>query len=130
MSVFERYVSEVIEDECEEDTEERLSSSNGQFTALQILQPFPWSSVRLESTCRTLHGKIVYRRLGVLTLEHPDPEDAACPELLKMLSKSEKSIRNRSDPRSKPRWKSIRQCQHVLEELIADAWPMQTVVIV
>lgn len=134
MSTFERCISEAIEDECVEGTEERSSSSNGRFAALQMLQPFPWSGTRrdlliLESTGKTMQGNSVYRRLGVLTLEHTDPRHLARPRLIERLRTSDRSITSQLNPRSKTRPMKIRQCKRVLEELVADPWPMQTIII-
>jgi hypothetical protein len=69
MSAFERYVSEVVEQESREEVEERFSSSHGGFAALQILQRFPsdyWNLdlLLLESTNKAPSGIVAHRRLG------------------------------------------------------------------
>lgn len=135
MSAFERYVSEIVEEESAGCVEERFSSSDGQFAALQILQPFPSLNWRLdllilESTGDISNNTVIYRRLGVLTLEYMDPKNAASPELLKLLKRSKKSLRNRLDPGSRPRSIKIRQCKEVFEELVANPWQRQTLIIV
>lgn len=135
MSAFERHVSEIVEEESAGCVEERFCSSDGQFTALQILQPFPSMNWRLdllilESTGDISNNTVIYRRLGVLTLEYMDPKNAASPELLKLLKRSKKSLRNRLDPGSRPRSIKIRQCKEVFEELVANPWQRQTLIIV
>lgn len=135
MSVLERYVSNIIEEESVGEVEERFSSSNGRFAALQMLQHFPSMDRRLdllilEGTGDTLNDMTIYRRVGVLSLQYVHQRFIASPELVKIREVSKSSLRSRLGSNSHRRSEKLRQSKEVFEELVAEPWPRRTIIII
>ena len=135
MSVLERYVSNIVEEESVGEVEERFSSSNGRFAALQMLQHFPSMDRRLdllilEGTGDTLNDMTIYRRVGVLSLQYVHQSFIASPELVKMREVSKRSLRSRLGSNSHRRSEKLRQSKEVFEELVAEPWPRRTIIII
>lgn len=134
MSKFERYVSKMVEESAGE-VEEKFSSLNCRFVALQMLQHFPSMDRRLdililEATGGMSNGMTIHRRLGVLPLRYIDQRNMASPELLKVLEESRGSLRSRLGEGSRRRSTKLRQGKEVFEELVAEPWLIQTMIIV
>ncbi|KAH7111132.1 hypothetical protein B0J11DRAFT_599023 [Dendryphion nanum] len=134
MSAFERHISEIVEEESAGSVKAGSSCSSSHFVALQVARKTLSGILRhdlliLESTSDTLDDTIVYRRLGVLSLEYVSRNCIACPEFVKKIEQSRKSLRNRLGPGGNVRSREIRRCKKVLVELIKTPWPTQTVMI-
>lgn len=134
MSAFERYISDIVEEESAGEVEEKFSSPNGRFAALQMLQHFPSLDRRLdflilEANVGTPNGTATHRRLGVLTLRYIDRRYMASPELVKIHEAAKGSLRSRLGANTHRRSKKLRQSKEVFEELAAKPWPTQTIII-
>jgi hypothetical protein len=119
MSALERYVSKVVEKESVGGVEERFSSPNGRFAALQMLQHFPSMDRRLdllvlEATGDTSDGMTLYRRLGLLTLRYIDRRCMASPALVKVLEKSKGSLQSQLGSGSHRRSKTLQESKEVV----------------
>jgi hypothetical protein len=135
MSAMERYVSKVVEQESVGEVEERFSSSNGRFAALQMLQHFPSMDRRLdllvlEATGGTSDGMTLYHRLGLLTLRYIIREFTASPALVKVLEKSKGSLRSQLGSGGPRRSEKLQESKEVFEEMVAEPWPRRTVIII
>ena len=135
MSALERYVSNVVEKESIGGVEERFSSPNGRFAALQMLQHFPSMDRRLdllvlEATGDTSDGMTLYHRIGLLTLRDIDRRFTASPALAKVLEKSKRSLRSRLGSGSRRRSGKLQESKEVFEEMVAEPWPRRTIIII
>lgn len=135
MSALERYVSNIVEEESIGEVEERFSSSNGRFAALQMLQHFPSIDRRLdllvlEGTGGTLNSMTIYRRVGVLSLQYIHQRFIASPELVKVREVSKRSLRSRLGSDSHRRSKKLGQSKEVFEELVSEPWSRRTIIII
>jgi hypothetical protein len=135
MSALERYVSNVVEKESIGGVEERFSSPNGRFAALQMLQHFPSMDRRLdllvlEATGDTSDGMTLYHRIGLLTLRDIDRRFIASPALAKVLEKSKGSLRSRLGSGSRRRSGKLQESKEVFEEMVAEPWPRRTIIII
>jgi hypothetical protein len=137
MSAFERYVSEVVEQESREEVEERFSSLHGGFAALQILWRFPsgychLDILLLESTNKATSGMVAHRRLGVLTLRRT--KQVASPKLLQRIEASKQaskySLRSQLGANIHQSSRRTSAAKAVFKELAANPWPRRTVIIV
>ena len=132
MSAFERYVSEIVEEESQGAVEDRSSSSSGgHFVALQMLgDSNSLALLVLEATGEVSSGINMYRRVGALTLWYFREEDVASPDVLAKLSDlEEKSLTFQLGPQKLLGGQSLKASSNVVAEMWREPWNLGTVII-
>jgi hypothetical protein len=127
ISRFERYLSELIEEESPGDVEDQyVSPPGGHFAAIKMVSnSLTLDLLILEATGDVSNGISVYRRIGVCTLLYIHESDIAPPELRKI----KPSLTTRLGPPRGKR-KGIKARNDVVEELESESWEQETVIIV
>lgn len=95
MTAFERYVSEIVENESPIGVDQKYSDSLGQYAVVQVLQPWPSMDIQVEllflRACETdsSEGLPIYNRFGRATIESLHPRNIITPSLIQKFRLSE-----------------------------------------
>jgi hypothetical protein len=131
MSELERYLSEIINEETQENVPQKYSSpSEGHFIVLSMLRD--WQVLYLlvlEATGGIHNGINVYRRTGILKLQYTNPADCIRPTLSNVKKETDTSLAAKLRQRKPPR-KARPSPNAVYMEVETENWEKETVMIV